>query len=495
MLPPLLYKTLIALPFTVALTSCFAKTYIVQPPSPTTLPSTPPSLSPVTESSISFPVQMNLTPFLNAVNDETVMPKTFDHVGNPLKHSKNMDHRHSMERDEFTLAQTDSYQSTNPDQGAMLRDWWKGVDLPGSRLSVTSDFRYHLGTHSQTPNVRTPGDCSNGREQPKRATVDGGISIGMTPNYGVAASVSDVAINASDPCNPRVTTIELAQEVRSKLTGTVRGGLNHAVATLSESTVRSHVEDAWNALRKPIPLEPNTWLLLNIERVKHAGFSIAGQSLDDTMHIVGKPVIVFGAEPPAAAAALPQLDTQPATPGFHVVADIPLDYASLSKSVAARLRDKRVSVKGDFIRITDAALFGLGGNQVLLKLMIGGDANGHLYFVGKPEMNTLTQTVQISGLRLETATEQLLQKEGPDWLYHSPLRELVVDEAVIGIAPAIDRVRDLHTKALNRTLTPAITTHGTIASVQGIGVFADVNALYIRVMSDGSLNLKVAGKP
>jgi hypothetical protein len=67
-------------------------------------------------------------------------------------------------------------------------------------------------------------------------------------------------------------------------------------------------------------------------------------------------------------------------------------------------------------------------------------------------------------------------------------------EAVLGVTPAIDRMRDLVTKALNRELSPTITTQGTVTSVQGIGVFADVNALYIRLMTDGSFSLKIDGK-
>ncbi len=35
--------------------------------------------------------------------------------------------------------------------------------------------------------------------------------------------------------------------------------------------------------------------------------------------------------------------------------------------------------------------------------------------------------------------------------------------------------------------------NGTVSSVQGVGVFADVNALYVRAMSDGALDLKVMG--
>jgi hypothetical protein len=176
------------------------------------------------------------------------------------------------------------------------------------------------------------------------------------------------------------------------------------------------------------------------------------------------------------------------------VADIPLDYPSLSRSLATRLQGKRVAVKGDFIHITDAAILGRGGNQVVLRIEFVGDATGHLYFVGKPEMNTLAPSIQIGGLRLDHDSEQFLAKSGPDWLARSSIRELVMGEAVLGVTPAIDRMRALLTKALNRTLSSTVTTHGNIAAVQGIGVFADVNALYVRVMSDGTLNLKVNGK-
>ena len=107
------------------------------------------------------------------------------------------------------------------------------------------------------------------------------------------------------------------------------------------------------------------------------------------------------------------------------------------------MKGKRVAVKGDFIQITDAAILGRGGNQVVLRIAFGGDATGHLYFVGKPEMNLLTQSVQIGGLRLDHDSEQFLAKSGPDWLAHSSMRELVMGEAVLGVTSATDRMRDL----------------------------------------------------
>ncbi len=512
MFPKSIGNFLIAVSVLLSLTGCLAKQYVVRPPAPTLLSVTPNPLSPATESTVSFPVQVNLSPFLLAVNDDTVIPKKFDHWRNSIKHPKGVEYKYYAERDDFAVSPSGSQQANSTNSGTVIHDWWKGIEPLSSSLSISTALRYKIGA--------PPLQCGDGAELPKRATLIGNLTVGMTPNYGVSASVTGVTLNTIDPCKINIADTDVLQEVKNQLTESVRGGLGNAVARINTLTTRSRVENVWHTLRNPIPLEPNAWLLFNIGNVWRSGFfSGGGDLIDDTIHITAKPVLVFGAEPPSAGGALPQLETEPASTGyhsaaeaqlygtlprtlanrlastgFHVVADIPLDYPSLSRSLATRLQGKRVAVKGDFIHITDAAILGRGGNQVVLRIAFTGDAIGHLYFVGKPEMNTLAQSVHIGGLRLDLDSEQLLQKSGPDWLAPSSIRELVMGEAVLGVTPAIDRMRDLVTKALNRELSPTITTHGTVTSVQGIGVFADVNALYVRVMSDGLLNLKVNDK-
>jgi len=512
MLPQSIQKTLLVLSLTVSLTGCLAKQYVVHPPPPTLLPATPNPLSPAPESSISVPVHVDLSPFLTAANDDSVIPKKFDHWGSFIKHPKGAEYKYYAERDDFTMAPSGAYQANSTSSGMVLRDWWKGIELSSSHLFVGTALRYKIGAHSL--------HCGDGSEWPRMATLHGSIATELTPTYGLSASVASVAVNTSDQCQIRVADLDVTQEVKQRLTDVVRGGLSRAVTRINGLTVKSHVEDVWNTLRNPIQLQPDAWLQFNIDKVQHSGFSGIGPIVNDTIHVTAKPVIVFGSEPPAGVAPLPPLDTPPTSTGFHgaadaqlygtlpatlanrltptrfhVVTDIPLDYPSLSQSLAARLKGKRVAAKGDFIQITDAAILGRGGNQVVLRVAFSGDATGHLYFVGKPEMNMLTQSVQIGGLRLDHDSEQFLAKSGPDWLAHSSIRELVMGETVLGVTSATDRMRDLLRMAVNRSINQTLSLHGTVASVQGIGVFADVNSLYVRVMSDGSLNLKVEGKP
>jgi hypothetical protein len=487
MLPKSVRNSLVALPLLLSLAGCLPTIHIIRPPEPEQLPAIPHPPVPETDSSIRVPVHVDLSTFLDTANDENVIPKKFDHWGAYINTSKGAEYKYYAERDDFAMDLSGSQQSISTDHEPTLRNWWKGVEPPGSYLSISTALRYKIGTD---PHIV---QCGEGNDWPRSATLNGRIAIGLTPNYGLSASVTGVTVNAIDPCKISIADTDVIQEVHNRLTKVVQGGVDDAVARINAMTVKSHAEDAWNALRKPIQLEPDTWLLLNIDKMRHSGFSGAGHVIDDTMHITANPVVVFGAEPPSASAALPPLDTQPPSSGFHAVTDVQLEYATLSRALARRLKGKFVQIRDEKIVITNASIFGHGGNQLVLRIDFTGEAQGHVYLVGKPEINALTQTISFSGLRYDPATDNLL-KTAPDWFNRYALRDLIASEAFLEATPAINRVRDLLTIGLNRTLSPDISMHGTVASVQGIAVFADVNALYVRAMSDGTLSLKVVDK-
>ncbi len=433
-----------------------------------------------------------------------MIPKKFDHWGSYIKHPKGADYKYYAERDDFAMDLARSYQSNGTQQGAGLRDWWKGVEPSGSRLSISTPLRYKIGTS-------THGQCGEGSDWPKQATLNSNLAIGLSSQYGMTASVNSVMMHTLDLCKIGVADAEVTQEVKNQLTDRVKIGLNQATSRITALTVKPQVEDVWNALRKPLPLEPDSWLLFNVDKVKHSGFSANGHTVDDIMYVTAKPVVVVGTEPPATAGALPPFESQTASTedygtvsraitnrlmstGFRVVADSPLDYAELSKQLTSRLRGRRLDQDGKLVNIVAAWIYGNGGNQVVLRIDIGGDANGHVYMSGKPELNLLTQAVYIGGLQYTRETEALLRTTAK-WLLHTSLQELVAREAVLGVTPATDRVRTLLTKALDRTVSPTVSIHGAIDSVQGIGVFADPKVLLIRMMSEGSLTVKTAGNP
>lgn len=520
MFPNSTHRVVIALSFLLPLTSCSDTDFVVRPPAPEKLSTIENPIVGTTDSVISVPVQLELSPFLQTVNDQKMVPKKFDHWGSFIKHPKGVEYKYYAERDDFSIERSGSQhmggdESGMSNGGLSLKNWWKGIELSGASLSVSAPLRYKIGVHPHSQNGDAPAQCGDGSEWPKRAALNGNIAMTMTPNYGVSAALRDVTANPIDLCRVRIADLDLYPVVNAKLSDQVKGGLSQAVSQLNALTVKPHMEEVWSALRTPIPLELDVWLLLNIDKVKHGGFSGDGHVVNDTLQVTANPTIVRGAEPSATPAGLPQLETEPVSPefrgvadvqgdypggrpsskGFHVLVDTEVDYGTLSKSLSSRLRGKRVVNKGNYIQMTGATISGLGGNQVLVRVDFTGDARGHVYLIGKPEINAMTQTVFLSGLRYDSKTTHLLQTAVPDWFYHAPLREAITPELVLGVTPMTDRVHNLLKTGLNRTLSPTVSIQGTVTSMQGVAVFADVDALRVRAMSEGMLNVTVNSHP
>ncbi|NGZ04533.1 MAG: hypothetical protein CV090_15950 [Nitrospira sp. WS238] len=509
------YHMVGAMGMVLLLTSCSDTDYVMRPPAPEKLPSLENPIRGTADSVVNVPVQIDISAFLHAANDPNLIPKKFDHWRNLAKHPKGVDYKYYAERDDFTVEREAAHSVDGRESGLSLRNWWKDIDLSGVSLFVSAPLRYKVGARSQAQGAESWTQCGDGSGWPRQATLNGSIAMGMTPDYGVSASLRSVTVHPIEPCQLRISDVDLQQAVNSAIEDQVRGGLNSAVSHLNGLSVKSRAEDVWAALQNPIQLEPDTWLLLNLDKVRHTGFSKEGHVVTDTLQLTAHPVIVLGAEPPARSTALPQLVTDASSPDFrgvadvqdgysekrpgseqfHVLADIQVDYSTLSKTLSNRLKGKRVANKGNFIRMTGAAISALGENQVLLRVDFTGDARGHVYLIGKPEINGLTRTVYLGGLRYDPATTHLLQTTAPDWLYHAPLLESITPEVVLGVTPKIDQLRDLLQTGLNRTLSPTVSMQGTVTSMQGIAVFADVDALHVRAMGDGALTVTGDGKP
>jgi len=497
-----------------SLTSCADREFVIRPPAPERLPSLVNPVRATADSVIHVPMQVDVSGVLDAANNPNLIPKKFDRWGSLVKHPKGAEYKYYAERDDFSIEQP-AHSASNTEPRLSIGDWWKDIDLSGSTLFVSAPLRYKIGMRSHAQSAESSAQCGDGSGWPRRATLNGNIAIGMTPDYGVSASLRSVTVHPIEPCQLRISDVDLQQAVNTALSGQAKEGFDSAVSRLNALSLKPRAEDVWTALRNPIQLEPDTWLLLNLDKVRHTGFSKDGHIINDTLHITAHPVIVRGTEPPASSTALPQLETEASSPDFrgvadvqdaypekrpvsekfHALTDIRVDYGTLSQTLSNRLTGRRVENKGHFVTITAAGIFGLGKNQVLLRVEFTGDARGYVYLIGKPELHTMTQAVYLSGLRYDRGTTRLLQTTAPDWFNDMPFRETITPEIALGVTPMIDRIRDSLRTGLNRTLTPTVSMQGTVTSMQGIAVFADVDALYVRSMSNGTLNVIASSEP
>jgi hypothetical protein len=484
-------RSLLAWPIALFLGGCALATYPIRPGVPERLAEVPPPAVPVTESVINFPVRADLSGLLDTVNDERTIPKTFDQWGASLKTIKGVEYKYYAEREAFSMNSAMAGYSSGAPDAAPLRDWWKGVEA-SANISVQAPIHYKIAAMPRAGLTGDPAQCGDGGDSLRRGSLSGAITLDMTPNYGVSGSVTEAGVYAVDPCKVGIAGIDVAKEVYNSLSDILRGGLQQSLVRITGMTFRPQVDEVWNALRKPLPLKPDAWLLFNVTKLGHSGFSAAGRSVNDTIRLTAKPVVAWGDEPPAATSSLPPLDTSPPADGFRMVTEVQLDYAALSEMLAERLKGNRIAHNDNAIVVTDASIYGNGGNRVVIRLDFRGDARGHVYLIGKPQLNMLTQTLYFDSLRYDIETGQMLEKSA-EWLARSTFREVISTEAVVGVSSLVKQAQDLLTPAMNYRLNQALLLQGKLASVQAIGVFADAKGLHIQVMAEGTLNVKALG--
>ena len=487
---PSVRQVLIAWPFVLFLTGCSLSALPIRPPEPEPLPAVQSPAFPMVDSVITVPVRADLTPVLNAANDERNIPKTFDHWGSYIKGARGVGYKYYAERDDFTMTPSGSGYSPRAMDSALLRDWWKGVDR-GANVPVSVALRYKIGAHGDLSSGGAPMQCGDGGQWPNRGMLNGDLTIDLTPDYGLTAAITNVALNPISPCTLDIPDFNVTKEVHGKLEEVMRGGLKSVLSRVNTVTFKSHMEEAWEALRRPIQLTPDVWLLVNVEQIGHAGFSGQGPIVTNRIQMRANPRIVHGDEPPLSPAPLPQLNAQVQSDRFRIVVDTPLGYADLSKILADRLKGRRITHEGDTIVIADASISWNGGNQVVVRVEFRGDARGHVYLVGKPQLNLLTQTIYISDLHYDHESGRLLRKSA-EWIYRSSFRHLLGAETVFGVTAATKKVQSLLAPALMRRLSQTVTMDGRMTSVQGIDVFAVDTGLSIRSIAEGAVTVTIS---
>lgn len=484
-------RSLLAWPIALFLCGCSLATYPIRPSAPERLAEVSPPAVSITESVINFPVRVDLSGLLDTLNDERTIPQKFDQWGTSLKTLKGVDYKYYAERETFSMNSAVSGYSSGAPGAAPLRDWWKGIES-SPNISLHAPIHYKIAAMPRAGASGDPAQCGDGSDSLRRGSLNGGIALDLTPNYGISGSVTEAAVYALDPCKVGIAEIDVAKEVYASLSDILRGGLQHSLARITGVTFLPQIDDVWSTLRKPLPLKPDAWLLFNVTKIGHSGFSPEGRSVNNTIRLTAKPVVAWGDEPPAAASSLPPLDPSPSPDGFRVATQVQLDYAALSEMLAERLRGERVAHSDNAIVVTDASIYGNGGNRVVIRVDFRGDARGHVYLIGTPQLNMLTQTLYFDSLRYDFETGQMLEKSA-EWLARSTFREVISTEAVVGVSSVVKQVQDLLAPAMNYRLNQALLLQGKLASVQAIGVFADTKGLHVQVMAEGKLNVKTLG--
>jgi len=368
--------------------------------------------------------------------------------------------------------------------------------VDGNLLHLQATFAYTARGYYKPPIGPTlSGGCGNNKEPP-RVLVELATPIGLSKDFHLVSKARIVRVEpASTEQRDRCDVSILHHDVTDRVMEAARAGLTSQLPNIDKKIasvdLTARVAEWWAMLARPIKLRDGVWLLLGPERLRVGHVSGRKKIIVVPVTLDARPRVVVGStEPLVASSALPQLERDSASEGFHIVIDGVVDYATASRELNAALTAKSFTQSGKTITIRQVAVLPKSKGRLALSVSFTGDANGKLQLVGTPRIDHARSMIAVPDLDFDLQSDsQLLQTYS--WLKSDDLREELRNRSRISIEPALDRGRSLLLAGLNRKVGNALTLTATVDSIAERGLFVTRDGLIVRAEATGRAGVSV----
>jgi hypothetical protein len=203
----------------------------------------------------------------------------------------------------------------------------------------------------------------------------------------------------------------------------------------------------WKNLQKPILINKKgekIWLKVRPEKMAVGQVDNQDNQVLVPLHILAFTQTLVGENPQhAVQEKLPPLLQTDSTAGqcdFHLFSE--LKYEEINAILDQKLGGKSFDVQGNSIKIKNVRISGNGGNELVIRLDIGGAVAGRVFLKGQPHYDSLTQTLSIRDFDFDVNSEETLLTTA-DWLLHDSFREKVQAALHLPLADKIQQIPQL----------------------------------------------------
>ncbi len=364
------------------------------------------------------------------------------------------------------------------------------VSFAPRTITISSVLHYQgRGWYNPPVLPEMSGSCGTGDVRPRaRLTLRVTGRIDSTWTLRTKSTVEAVPLTDTERDQCEVTAAHI--DVTSKVLGAAEGALQKELTKVDRNLraypLRAEVEGVWATMQSPLRLTDSLWLLINPVSVRFLPFT----TLRDTLHwqagLEANPRIVGGAKPPASTnPLLPPDRSEPPPPELLILSEGRLPYDVAEDILSKALKKTKIKVGRRTIKIEHLKPAPLGDGRVSVALTLSGAANGTLYAVGHPQIDS-AGVLTMPDLTIDAGSTDALTG-ALAWLASSDaITQMLRDAIRVNLAPTIEKARVLAEKNMNRELAPGLGIRTTLTSAVPAGVWAAPDALVARVIVKGT---------
>ena len=464
-IPPARLARVFAAALLISTASCKGRSFNAPPPAIVTGVVVE-SLPPVPLSRLEVPVRYDLAPALAWL--ETTVPKTIGDI-----------------KDKQAIKGNDRVHIAY----AITREPFK-VGIEDRTVTISSVLHYEGRGWYDAPIVpEVSASCGTSDSLRPRAKLTLSVTGRIDEKWMLRAKSTVTAVPLTDTerdqCEVTVAHINVTDKVLAAAAGALQKELVKVDRQLGAFPLRTTVEGVWNTIQKPLRLTDSLWLLINPVSLRFLPPTTSGDSLLWQAGLEANPRIVGGAKPAASTdSLLPPVRSPAPTPAFLILSEGRLPYDVAEDILSKALKKTKIKVGNHTIAIQHLKPTPLGDGRVSVALTVSGAANGTLYAVGHPHIDS-AGVLTMPDLAIDAGTTDALTG-ALAWLASGDRITQFLQEAIkVNLAPTIEKARVLAEKNLNRELAPGLALRTTLTSAVPIGVWAAPDALVARVIVKG----------
>ncbi|MEZ4413797.1 MAG: DUF4403 family protein [Gemmatimonadales bacterium] len=431
------------------------------------------SLPPVPPSRIEVPVRYNLAPALAWLESE--VPGTFGNIEERIAIPDN---------DRVHVA-----------YAVMREPFVFGFD--GPTVTASSVLHYEgKGWYNPPLLPEVSASCGTGDQRPRaRLTlrVTGRIDDHWRLRARSTVTAEALTNTERDQCEVTVLHIDVTRKVLDAAEGALQQELAKINRQLQAFPVRKTVEDVWGSMQQPLQLTDSLWLLIDPVTFRFLPPSVSSDTLIWQAGLEANPRIVGGARPDSSANPLlpPERGPAPETE-LLILSEGRLPYDVAEDILSKALANTKIKVGRHKMAIRHLKPTPLGDGRVVVALTVSGAANGTLYAIGHPQIDSAGM-LTMPDLTIDAGTTDALTG-ALAWLASTDKVTGLLRESIqVNLAPTIEKGRQLAEENMNRELAPGLFLRTTLSSATPVGVWAGPDALIARVIvrGQGAIDLEL----
>jgi hypothetical protein len=277
--------------------------------------------------------------------------------------------------------------------------------------------------------------------------------------------------------------------------GALQGELKKVDAKLRAYPLKPKVARVWGDMQKPLRLTDSLWLLINPYSVRLLPAKETGDTLIWQAGLTASPRIVGGSKPePTGNPLLPIDRSDPPPPEFLILSEGRLPYDVAEEILSKVLHKKKITVARNTMVIQHLKPIPLGDGRLAVGLTVTGAAEGTLYAVGRPQIDS-AGILTMPDLTIDANTTDAFTG-ALAWLAATDRIQEFLREAIrVDLSKTIESGRALAEKNLNRELAPGLFLKSALTSAVPVGVWAAPDALVARVIVRGTGELVIDMNP